>query len=409
MNFINIKIAWRSIWRNRLRSSVVLMAVAVGIFGGLASVGIMKGMITDNIDNALNTETAHIQIHDKKFAENNEVQFIINNTSELINEIKKSPNVTAVTSRTKIFGMASTASKGSGVMFNGIDPEIEKSVSRVYQMLVDSNSSWFGSNKKNRIIISKKLAKKLNAGLKSKIILTFQDYNGNLTGASFKVIGIYKTQNSMFDELNVFVNKKDINRLLNLPENSAHEIALMLSNYKDADIVANSFGKKFPHHSVETWSNLNPYLKMSADMVGFMLIVFMSIILLALGFAIVNTMLMVILERKKELGMIMAIGMNRRKVFSMIMWETVLLSFTGALIGILFSVLFTFYFGQNGIDISSVAEGFESAGYASVLYPELNLVDYIQVVVLVFITGIIASIFPSIRALKMKPAEAVKE
>lgn len=409
MNFINIKIAWRSIWRNRLRSSVVLMAVAIGIFGGLASVGVMKGMIIDNVDNTLKTETSHIQIHDKKFVENNEVQFVINNTSELINEIKKSPNVIAVTSRTKVFGMASTASKGSGVMLNGIDTEVEKSVSIVSEMLVDTNSSWFDTNKKNRIVISKKLSKKLNAGIKSKIILTFQDYEGNLTGASFKVIGIYKTQNSMFDELNVFVNKKDINRILNLPENSSHEIAIMLNNYNDAKLIAKEFSDKYPDKLVETWYDLNPYIKMSADMIGFMLFIFMSIILLALGFAIVNTMLMVILERKKELGMIMAIGMNRRKVFSMIMWETILLSFTGAFVGIILSAIFTTYFGHNGIDISSVGEGFESAGYSSILYPVLHLLDYVQVVILVFITGIIASIFPSIRALKMKPAEAVKE
>ncbi len=409
MNFINIKIAWRSIWRNRLRSSVVLMAVAIGIFGGLASVGVMKGMIIDNVDNTLKTETSHIQIHDKKFVENNEVQFVINNTSELINEIKKSPNVIAVTSRTKVFGMASTASKGSGVMLNGIDTEVEKSVSIVSEMLVDTNSSWFDTNKKNRIVISKKLSKKLNAGIKSKIILTFQDYKGNLTGASFKVIGIYKTQNSMFDELNVFVNKKDINRILNLPENSSHEIAIMLNNYNDAKLIAKEFSDKYPDKLVETWYDLNPYIKMSADMIGFMLFIFMSIILLALGFAIVNTMLMVILERKKELGMIMAIGMNRRKVFSMIMWETILLSFTGAFVGIILSAIFTTYFGHNGIDISSVGEGFESAGYSSILYPVLHLLDYVQVVILVFITGIIASIFPSIRALKMKPAEAVKE
>ena len=409
MNFINIKIAWRNIWRNKLRSSVVIMAISIGVFGGLASVGIMKGMISDMVNNALETETSHIQFHNKKYAENNEVQYIIKNTSEIISKLKQYPNVVAVTSRTKVTGMASTASKGVGIMLNGINPEIEKNVSTVNTMLIDTASRWLGTDKKNRIVISKKLSEKLNAGIKSKIILTFQDYEGNITGAAFKVIGIYKTQNGMFDEMNVFVNKKDINRILNLPENSSHEIAILLNNYKDAESFIPILSKQFKNLQIDGWYSINPYLKMSTDMTGFMLLIFMTIIMLALGFAIVNTMLMVILERKKELGMIMAIGMNRFKVFKMIMWETLLLSLTGAVIGIIISAVFTAYFGQNGIDISSVGEGFESVGYSSVMYPELGIADYIQVVILVFITGIIASIFPSIRALKMKPAEAVKE
>lgn len=409
LSFLSFRIAWRNIWRNHLRSSVVLMAIAIGIFGGLASVGIMKGMIIDLVDNALKTETSHIQIHNPKFTENNEVHFTIPNEVESLEKIRNLEEVAGVCSRTKVFGMAATASKGSGVMINGIDPESEKSVSKVYTLLIDSNSAWFGSGKKNRIVISKRLAEKLKAKIKSKIIITFQDYEGNLTGASFKVEGIFKTQNSMFDEMNVFVQQKDLNRLLILPENQTHEIAIMLNDHQNTDAYAAKFKTRFPDLLTEAWYQVNPYLKMSSDMIGYMLFIFMSIILLALGFAIVNTMLMVVLERRKELGMIMSIGMNRRRVFSMIMWETVLLSLTGALIGIVLTSLFVMYFGQNGIDVSSVSEGFESVGYTSIIFPELSVLDYIQVVVLVFITGIIASIFPSIRALKMKPAEAIKE
>lgn len=409
LSFLSFRIAWRNIWRNHLRSSVVLMAIAVGIFGGLASVGIMKGMILDLVDNALKTETSHIQIHNSQFAENNEVHFTIPNEAESLKKIRQLEEVAGACSRTKVFGMAATASKGSGVMVNGIDPESEKNVSKVYTLLTDSQSTWFESGKKNRIVISQKLAEKLKAKIKSKVIITFQDYDGNLTGASFKVEGIFKTQNSMFDEMNVFVQQKDLNRLLVLPEDQSHEIAIMLKDHHQTDQFTTQLKTMFPDLLTEPWHQINPYIKMSSDMISYMLFIFMSIILLALGFAIVNTMLMVVLERRKELGMIMSIGMNRPRVFSMIMWETVLLSLTGAAIGIVLSSAFVMYFGQNGIDVSSVSEGFESVGYTSIIFPELNIMDYVQVVILVFITGIIASIFPSIRALKMKPAEAVKE
>jgi ABC-type antimicrobial peptide transport system permease subunit len=134
----------------------------------------------------------------------------------------------------------------------------------------------------------------------------------------------------------------------------------------------------------------------------------MAIILLALGFAIVNTMLMVVLERTRELGMIMAIGMNRFKVFRMILYETMLLGVIGSIIGMLVSWWFTSYFGEQGIDISMVAQGFEALGYGSVMHPMLEFTDYVQVGFMVLVTGLIASVFPTIRALKMKPVEAIR-
>lgn len=410
MNFTILRIAWRNVWRNKLRSIIVIMAATVGLFGGLAISGLTKGMVLDMVKKTLENQVSNVQIHNKDFVDNNEVGFLMGNTSKIIQNIESVEAVYAVSQRTKSFGMASTASKAAGVMINGIEPEEEKQVTGIYKKLTDSLSSYFSSGKKNRILIGEKLAKVLNARIKSKIVITFQDYDGNLSGASFRVEGIYKTQNSMFDEQNVFVLKSDIDNLLNLPQNSAHEIAILLDDYHQTAITLDDIKSFVPHeYLVEAWYEIDPYLELSSSMTKFMLLIFMTIILLALGFAIVNTMLMVVLERTKELGMIMAVGMNKFKIFRMIMYETTILALLGGVFGIAVSALFTWYFGKEGIDISSVGEGFEAMGYGSVLYPELSLTDYIEVGFLVTLTGIVASIFPTIRALKMKPVEAIRD
>jgi len=404
---INLQIAWRNIWRNKLRSLVVIVAITVGLFGGLAASGISKGMVVDMVNNALENTVSHIQIHEQKFQENNEVIYLMKNTRELMQKLVAVEGVNSVCQRTKAFGMASTASKATGVMINGIEPQKEVLVTKLYEKLTDSLSRYFVSKKKNRILISQKLAKQLNAKVKSKIVLTFQDYNGNLTGASFKVEGIFKTQNALFDSQNVFVRKSDLDRLLNMPPNTAHEIAVMLNDYKQTQSVIDKINK-ITNYKAEAWFTIDPYLKMASSLTNFMLLIFMAIILLALGFAIVNTMLMAILERRKEMGMIMAIGMNKKKVFSMIMYETTLLTLVGGIIGIVLSVIFIEYYGEKGISILSVGEGFASMGYASVMYPFLDWLDYLEVIGLVLLTGIISSIFPTIRAIKMKPAEAIR-
>ncbi len=406
---IIFRMAWRNVWRHKVRSSIVMLAVTVGLFGGLASTGIMKGMVEDMVKNSIENQTSDIQIHNTEYPANNEISFFISDATKLTTKIKMVSGVKAVCRRTKISGMASTASKATGIIVNGIVPDEEKTVTKIYTKLTDSLSSYFTSTRKNRILISKKLAKDLNAKVRSKIVVTFQDYDGNLTGASFKVEGIYKTQNDMFDGQNVFVRKSDLDRLLDMPKNSAHEIAVLLNNHQETYDIFPLVKEAAPGYLVEGWYDIDPYLEMTSSLTAYMLVIFMSIIMLALGFTIVNTMLMVVLERTKELGMIMAIGMNRRKIFAMIFYETLLLGFVGGIIGIGISILFTQYFGRVGIDISGVAQGFEALGYSSVMHPYLELTDYIQVIILVFITGFIASIFPTIRALKMNPVEAIRE
>jgi ABC-type antimicrobial peptide transport system permease subunit len=119
-------------------------------------------------------------------------------------------------------------------------------------------------------------------------------------------------------------------------------------------------------------------------------------------------MLMAVLERTKELGMLMAIGMNKLKVFKMIMLESVLLTFTGGIIGMIISKLLIEYFGKTGINFSMWAEGFEAMGYASIIYPSLSWDLFIGIIILVIITGILSSIWPAAKAIKLNPAEAIR-
>jgi len=136
--------------------------------------------------------------------------------------------------------------------------------------------------------------------------------------------------------------------------------------------------------------------------------IYISIFLLALSFGIINTMLMSVLERTRELGMLMAIGMNKKKVFQMIMLESVLLTLTGGMIGMIISALLINYYSVAGINLSMWAEGFEAIGYASIIYPSLSWSLFLGITLLVIITGILSSIWPARKALGLNPAEAIR-
>lgn len=403
-----IKIAWRNIWRSKLRSAVVMFAIASGLVGGLFSSAWMNGMANQRVNDTFSIETAHIQFHNPEFADNFDVKKTILSTQEKLEELKKTDGIKAVTSRLKISAMAATANKNMGVTIVGINPKTEKEVFGLYKKMDTIDGDFFDTKKKNAIVISKALAKELKAKLKSKIVLTFQDYNGEITGAAFKVVGIFKTTNSVWDKMHVFVKATDLRNVLELPKDQFHEIDILLNDYNQATIISEQLQKKYPDILSEDWSEIQPYINFITKYMDVMMGVFMLIILGALGFGIVNTMLMVILERTRELGMLMAIGMTKKRVFVMIMLETIFLALVGALIGELISMLLINYYGKVGINLSSMAEGLETIGYSAITYPELDFVKYVQITIMVFVTGVLASIYPAIKALKLDPANAIR-
>lgn len=402
-----IRISWRNIWRSKVRSLVVIFAIAVGLTGGLFVTGIMNGMVAQQTQSAIDNEISEVQIHNPEFLENSNPKYTIDNIDQKIKEINQTNLVTKTAYRTKSTGMASTATKGTGITLSGVISDMEKKVTTIHEHIVKGD--YFATETKSMpIVIGEKLSHKLNADMGNKIVITAQSLSGDMSYTLFRVTGIYKTNDTRFDEMNVFVKKSDLDKALGIDSGQANEIAVRTVQQDDAGTVAASLQKDFPNLSVQTWKEIKPTLIVMMTMMDQFGYWLMIIILFALIFGIINTMLMVIMERKKELGMLMSIGMNKPRVFWMIMLETSMLSLVGAAIGLAISIALIRILGHTGINFAAWAEGLEAVGYSAFVYPFVTTNFYILVTILVIVTAIIASIWPTRKALKMNPAEAVR-
>ena len=243
---------------------------------------------------------------------------------------------------------------------------------------------------------------------RSKIILTFLDRDNNQTGANFRVAGIYKVSNSVFEKTKVFVLNDELKPLIGLNENEYHQIIIKLTDIENTENVLQEIKTRIKNFDILSWRKIQPDLAMSADMVTQFYIIFLLIILAALAFGIVNTMLMVVLERTKELGMLTAIGMNKKRVFAMIMPESIFLSLTGGVFGMIVSKLFILLTASTGISFSGYTEGLEAMGYGSTIYPEISNGFFIIVTIMIILTGILSAIYPAYKALKLNPADALR-
>jgi len=399
-------VAWRNIWRSKVRSLVIICALAIGILAGVFTWALYEGMVIQRINSAIKTEASHIQLHHKKYLENPDVKYYINSSNELKEQIDSMAGIKAVTVRVIVNSMIASAETGSGVQVIGINPEDESKVTNMYEKIVEG--TYLEGMKRNPIVIGKKIAEKLNVNIRSKVVLTMQQMDGEITRAQFKVAGIYKISNSMYEEMAVFVRSEDLIRLIGMDNTSGHEIAVLLEDDRTYNVMRDKLSAMYNDLDVKSWKEIMPEVSIVEETMDISMYIILGIILFALLFGIINTMLMAVLERVKELGMLMAVGMNKIRVFIMIMLETMLLAFTGSIIGIILGYIFTVLLMKTGIDLSAWSEAYERLGYDTVIYPVPDVLIAVKVSILVFVTGLIAAIYPAIKALKLKPAEALR-
>jgi len=468
-------IAWKNIWRNKKRSLVVIVAVALGIIAGVFIIGFVEGWSKQRLDDAVYNEVSHIQIHNSEYLKNEETNLIVSDPERITGIIDTLGEVKSHVVRTKIIALAGTSWANTGVIIYGVDPDRERQVTKIHEKIVSGGGRYLDPAESNEILISDKTAELLkikqfsvtdsvieklrqeevpsavlekleamkdtrfrspgdfrealgselsrkeyegfvnsiiseaiNYRLRNKVQLTFSDREGNPVHSIFRVCGIYKTTNTGFDQMTVYVNAGELAKLYGDEEILIHEAAILLKNIDDAGKIKDKLIALAGDNSVRTWKELAPDAALMNDFMVIYYFIFIGIIMLALAFGIINTMLMSVLERTKELGMLMAIGMNRRRVFTMIMLETVFLTAVGAGAGIILGWALTGTLGRTGIHMAGWGEGFEAIGFAATVYPIVTPGFIAFTAAMVIVTAILSSLWPARKALKLIPVEALR-
>lgn len=384
-----------------------MMAIAIGIWAGIFASSIANGLNKQRLDNVISTQTAHIQIHKEGFTDDFDLQKYIATDIDIKTILDKKDAIKAHSSRSIATGMVASSATGKGVLIKGINHEEEDAVSNLTKYMKDGD--YLDGSKKNPILMGQTLAEKLNVKVRSKVVLTFQDVEGEIVSAAFRVRGLFKTNDIRNDEMSVYIPKTKLNNLIGIEEAAFHEMSILLKDVADLDLETGELKKALPTLLVQSWKELIPGLAVSDVIVGRMNYLLLLILLAAMSFGIVNTMLMAVLERVREFGMLMAVGMNKTKVFVMIMLETIFLMLTATPIGILIAFLSIKYFGTYGMDFSNYSDGFSKVGIKPIIYPFQTADYYPKVIVLVTIAAFAASIYPAIKAIRLNPAEAIRK
>jgi ABC-type lipoprotein release transport system permease subunit len=382
-------------------------AIIAGLWAGILVSALTNGWIHQRFVNLIQEEITHAQIHHPAFLTEREAWMYIEHADEVFLHLDADERILSWSARTLTAGMIQSPLTSSGVQIRGVQTGRERATTTFHENLIEGD--YLDSDVRNPVLLGRRLAEKLNVEIGNRIVLTFQDLDNEITSGSFTITGLFRTASNPYDERNVFVRAEDLQELL-AGRPVYHEIAMMLQDEELSNAVTADLNAGFETIAAETWYELSPELRYITDMGGGLIVYIMAVIMLALAFGILNTMLMAIFERMRELGMLLAIGMNKLRVFLMIMTESVILTLTGASAGLILAWFTLGYLGEKGIDMTAMGgDAMAEFGYDAVVYPIAYTNDYITTIILVVITAILAAVYPAIKALRLNPGEVVRE
>ena len=398
-----LKIGWNNIWRKKGRSMIVIMSVAFGIWIGMFFGAFQWGTYVQKLDDIVNREIGHVQVHSPNFIdEEYDYNFPIRNHREVQSILEAESSIKVYVERSIFSAMLQTTRNQNPVLVYGVDTAMERKIHSISSMIIEGE--MLSHRRAPTLLIGKTLATELNIKLGDKILIQGGMLHG-LKSFVGRVRGFYESTNKLKDKIVVYIHKEDLNKKLG--DDFVHEYAILFNNFDSLKYFAKRLQSKLPKHQVYTWGEIMPEIKNGIEMTDQVMFIFMLIIWIALSLGIVNTMLMSILERTRELGMLMAIGMSRWKIVQMIFFETSILTLIGVPVGILLTIITVGYFGDVGIDLSVANAALEDFGYSTMIHPKVKTSFYYQVIFQVILVSFISTIFPVVRALRLKPVEAI--
>jgi ABC-type lipoprotein release transport system permease subunit len=412
-----LQLAWRNLWRNPRRTLIAMSAIGFGYAMLLFVACLMAGLRQQMIESGTALVVSDIQVHAPAYYPNRPIHQTLGgqkgtNVSALVATIAADPRVYAASPRVYGYGLASAADQSAGAEIIGVVPNQEQKVTVLQTQIV--KGSYLTDQMPKGIVMGDKFATTIGVGVGSEIILLTQAADGSMGNDLYTIAGIFHTGLDTMDRGLVLMSLAALQELLRLPPVRIHEVAIKLHDITEATTAAAALGvqlnKTLPVR-VRAWPELVPEL---ADYVQFnrsvtFILFFIFFLLAVIG--IVNTMLMAVIERTRELGMLMAVGMRPVQVVSLIVAEAAGLAAASLVLGGAIGAPLLWYLQVHGLDLGGAIDEFSLAGVVvgRRWYGRQDFIAYSQAALGLSITAVLSALYPALRAARFRPTEALRK
>lgn len=403
-----LKIAFRNIFRQRRRSLFTALTMIGGYVLFSLALSIVEGTYGNVIEKFTKSYTGHVQLHKQGYFEKPTLYKTLDDYDALSARIKAIPGVKSMAPRVYASALASQNKKTSIARIIGIDPELEANTTSITSKIKTGNYFKSGPEFNNDVMIGAGLAEILNLKIGDELVLVGQGADGSISNDIFKVAAILKGDVYSHDRNYCYMNIKAAQGFLTL-EKRFHEIAVILNDYNDSQDKVAVITKTLSDRSdieVQPWQDVEKqfYNTMVFEKRGMRICLLVIVLIVAIG--VLNTVLMTILERTTEYGVLRALGTRPIMIFNLIVLESSILALLSIIIGFVLSFILNYFVSIHGIDYPAPMEigGFTLTTMYGLIYPGA----FILPAVVTFITALCVSILPALRAMKILPIEAMR-
>jgi ABC-type lipoprotein release transport system permease subunit len=399
-----IKLAWRNLWRNHRRTVIMLLAISLAVWAMIFMIALMRGMVDEMVKNSITNLPGHIQLHHPLYLDDPSIENRLDPPNKEFSARLEDPQVLGWSSRIRVPAMISSERDSRGVILLGVSPEGELALGFDKNDIVEGR--FLQSDSDTGLVLGRKLMERLETDLGKRVVLMSQDPDNNVADRGFRIVGVYRAKLESLEEMFVYASRETTQKLLNVGQ-QVSEIAILGHDYRDISGLETLVRSSAPADwDIKTWQQLDPMQATMLKVMDGFVLVWIIVIYLAMSFGLVNTLMMAVFERVREIGLMMALGMRPALIVYQVLIESMMLLGLGLLTGTALAIA-TILPLQGGIDISMVAKGMEMMGAASVLYPALKWPDVLMANAVVIVLGLITSFLPAWRASRYRPVEAI--
>jgi ABC-type lipoprotein release transport system permease subunit len=397
-------LAWRNLWRNYRRTLIMLLAITLGAWAMIFMTALLRGMVDDMIKQGIAALPGHVQVHAARYRDDPSVTHSLPAPDEALRKVLDGAQVTAWSSRVKVPAMISSEYDNRGVLLLGVNPAEELSLGFKQADIVEGR--FLEDSDDHGVVVGRKMLQRLDTRLGKRVVLMSQDPDNDIAESGFRIVGVFKAELESREETYVYAGRAVVQKMLGM-DSEVSEIAVLGQSYRTPEPLAAGIRAVMPPDvEVLTWQDLDPYLATMMRVMNGFVLVWMVVIFLALSFGLVNTLMMAVFERVREIGLMRALGMRPSAIVYQILVESLMLLSLGLLAGDLLAIG-TVLPLKDGIDISVVSQGMDMMGASSVLYPVLLWPDLVLANLVVITLGMITSLLPAWRAARYRPVEAL--
>ncbi len=401
---MTFKMAYRNVLRQRRRTLLTVMTMLGGFTLASISIAWSDGNYNFVIDLFTRTQLGHIQIHSQGYLDKPTLYNTITDYEMLGRTINNYRGVVSWTPRLFAAGLASVGHKSTAVRITGIDPVRETETTRFDKKIIEGR--MFGETGTPEVILGKGLALTLKAELGNELVIVSQGADGSIANDLYNVVGVLESGDPLSDQTSLYLRLSDAQDLMVL-YGQAHEMAIVIEDLDDVEEITVGLTEAInrPGLTVEPWQEFarSFYNAMQADRQGMWIMLFIIVLIVSVG--VLNTVLMTVLERTREYGVLRAIGVRPLQITRMITYEVTVMATVSIVIGFILSLGINYWLSLEGISFGTFTYG---GVEFSEMYSEINARSYIIPAITVITSAVLVSLFPAIKAARTVPAKAMR-